>query len=643
MAVKAYKQPSIKRLALPLAAAATAFFALFITACDAAPVFAATETAAVTALCTASPAAEPTAEPTAELTAEPTAELTAEPTAEPTVEPTPEPAADDMVAAAEYVGGAVVDLRYATADNFTGSKIYDFSEAYLRCGTALKLAEAGRRLAGYGLSLVIWDAYRPFAAQEALWAACPDASYVADPNAGFSSHSRGCTVDVSLVAADGSPVEMPSGFDEFSALADRDYSDVSDAARANVELLESVMEECGFTGYAKEWWHFSDTDTYAPLVSMEGSDIWLVECDEYLSLRSEPVAGSRVRARIPDGAEVEVIRFDGFFAKVLYGERVGWVLTKCLARPGVPEYETELRTVEAAEEYSFAMLAADLAALDAEFEQLTVYTIGLSAEGRPLYSAVVGDLGAEKHVLVQAAMHGREYMTALLVTAQLEYMLRYTPEAYEGVCFHIIPMINPDGVAIAQSDDMSALNETVAAAFSFDRRRHYTADGPRNYLKTWKANANGVDLNRNFPDGWAELRSRAQASANSYRGAAALDQPESAALAAYTGAWPFAATVSYHSSGSMIYCFYGDREDANAASYSLALAIEAESGYAPVADTSYLASGGYKDWALNTLGIPSVTVEIGTVESPLPLDQFDTVYRRNIGVLSAVAEWVRGR
>ena len=86
--------------------------------------------------------------------------------------------------------------------------------------------------------------------------------YVANPERGFSSHSRGNTVDVTLVLEDGSPVEMPTGFDDFSPQADRDYSDVPETAAAKARLLENAMAEQGFKPYAGEWWHFSDEDSY---------------------------------------------------------------------------------------------------------------------------------------------------------------------------------------------------------------------------------------------------------------------------------------------------------------------------------------------------------------------------------------------
>lgn len=184
------------------------------------------------------------------------------PEPEPKPEPEPEPAPEDFVPVAEHIPGVRVELKYAAEDNFTGQAIYGFTEAYLRYGTVRKLAAAQEALAAQGYSLLIWDAFRPTEAQFRLWEVCPDPVYVANPEKGYSSHSRGNTVDVTLVLPDGSPVEMPTGFDDFSSLADRDYSDVPEDAAAHALLLEDVMSECGFKPYSGEWWHFSDTDSY---------------------------------------------------------------------------------------------------------------------------------------------------------------------------------------------------------------------------------------------------------------------------------------------------------------------------------------------------------------------------------------------
>ena len=162
----------------------------------------------------------------------------------------------------DYVPGIYQALMYATDRNFTGHVIYDFSDAYLRYGTVKKLASVNADLAELGLSLKIWDAFRPVSAQFKLWEVCPDPTFVADPQKGFSSHSRGNTVDVTLVDKNGRELEMPTGFDDFSSKADRDYSDCPETAASHAQLLEILMEKHGFEGYFGEWWHFSDTDKY---------------------------------------------------------------------------------------------------------------------------------------------------------------------------------------------------------------------------------------------------------------------------------------------------------------------------------------------------------------------------------------------
>ncbi len=182
----------------------------------------------------------------------------------PTPMPTPPPEVPDetLVNVQDYLPGVCVDLRYATERNSMHQAVYDFTEARLRYGTVKKLAVAADLLAAEGYALLIWDAWRPVEAQFMLWAVCPDTTYVANPNTGYSDHSRGNTVDISLVTLDGKSVEMPSDFDEFSPLADRNYADVSEAAAAHANLLEQAMTAAGFVPYIGEWWHYADSVRY---------------------------------------------------------------------------------------------------------------------------------------------------------------------------------------------------------------------------------------------------------------------------------------------------------------------------------------------------------------------------------------------
>lgn len=174
-----------------------------------------------------------------------------------------EPENDEYVLVKKYILDIYVELRYATENNFTGVKIYDFTEAYLRYGTVKKLAQVQKELKQQGYSLKIWDAYRPFEAQQKLWEVYPDPNYVANPANGMKKHNLGGTVDITMVAADGSVISMPTEFDDFSLKADRDYSDIEDEeAVKNVMILQNAMENNGFTGYQGEWWDYSDTVEY---------------------------------------------------------------------------------------------------------------------------------------------------------------------------------------------------------------------------------------------------------------------------------------------------------------------------------------------------------------------------------------------
>lgn len=176
--------------------------------------------------------------------------------------PQPPESEDAFVRVLDYIPTASQELMYATENNFTGQVIYEFQDAYLRWGTVKKLMLVSKDLEEFGFYLKIWDGFRPVSAQFALWEVCPDSTYVANPNKGYSSHSRGNTIDLTLVDAEGNELEMPTGFDDFSAKADRDYADCTPEAANNAQILEILMEKHGFTGYAGEWWHYSDTTSY---------------------------------------------------------------------------------------------------------------------------------------------------------------------------------------------------------------------------------------------------------------------------------------------------------------------------------------------------------------------------------------------
>jgi D-alanyl-D-alanine dipeptidase len=163
----------------------------------------------------------------------------------------------DLVDVARVVPDAQLDLRYATADNFLGRKVYPSARCLLVRPAARRLARAAAALRAQGYRLRLWDCYRPLSVQWEMWRIRPDPGYVADPREG-SNHNRGAAVDLTLVRAGGAEVEMPTPFDTFDARAHSDATDgVSRAARRNRATLRRAMERAGFLVHPNEWWHFA--------------------------------------------------------------------------------------------------------------------------------------------------------------------------------------------------------------------------------------------------------------------------------------------------------------------------------------------------------------------------------------------------
>ena len=162
---------------------------------------------------------------------------------------------DDLVDIRSIDPTIVLDLRYATQDNFTHHILYPVARCMLRRVAAESLKAVQRELKPIGLRLKIYDAYRPLSIQKKLWAAVPDDRYVANPSKG-SRHNRGAAVDLTLVDSRGRELKMPTPFDDFTARAHCDYTNLPDQVLKNRALLERVMTNHGFLIMRTEWWHF---------------------------------------------------------------------------------------------------------------------------------------------------------------------------------------------------------------------------------------------------------------------------------------------------------------------------------------------------------------------------------------------------
>jgi D-alanyl-D-alanine dipeptidase len=164
---------------------------------------------------------------------------------------------DDLVDIKEINPHIIVDMKYAAEDNFVKTKLYDSNTCFLRRSTASKLDTVQRKLEGMNLGLKVWDCYRPLAVQKILWAILPNERYVANPEKG-SRHNRASAVDVTLVDLQGNELQMPTGFDDFSPRAHRQYQDIPEGVFRNRTLLEGMMKKAGFIPLPEEWWHYDD-------------------------------------------------------------------------------------------------------------------------------------------------------------------------------------------------------------------------------------------------------------------------------------------------------------------------------------------------------------------------------------------------
>ncbi len=161
-----------------------------------------------------------------------------------------------------------LDIRYATDSNFVEEKMYDCARCFLRPRVAKAVVGIHQTLKqqGYG-GLKMFDCYRPRPIQQKLWDKVPDPRYVADPGKG-SQHNRGGAVDLTIVYADGSELEMGTGFDYFGKEAYHNYAGFPDSILQNRQLLRSTMEANKFKPITTEWWHYSFAPQAYPISDM---------------------------------------------------------------------------------------------------------------------------------------------------------------------------------------------------------------------------------------------------------------------------------------------------------------------------------------------------------------------------------------
>lgn len=263
---------------------------------------------------------------------------------------------------------------------------------------------------------------------------------------------------------------------------------------------------------------------------------------------------------------------------------------------------------------------------------------------RPVRTLVIGN--GPRKVIYTAAHHANEWITSLVLlkfAEELAEAIHAGGEIFEqkaerirqAATIYMVPMVDPDGVdLVTGAIEPGDIQYTLAQRISQDYPNIPFPNG-------WKANLLGTDLNLNYPAGWLMAREikfsqgYVRPAPRDYVGRAPLNQLETQALAAYTEVIDPALVLAYHSQGKEIYWQFMNFEIPGAE--ELGQLMAQVSGYT-LAETPYASSfAGYKDWFIQQFRRPGYTIEVGTGENPLPLEQFDEIYRDNLGILVVAA------
>lgn len=297
--------------------------------------------------------------------------------------------------------------------------------------------------------------------------------------------------------------------------------------------------------------------------------------------------------------------------------------------------------------YTYQAMAADLKALEKRYgDCVKVSVLANSYDKRNIYQIILGNPNAKKKVMVQASVHGREYMASLLVMKQIEFYCRnyysgtyhgkYFSELFNDVAFYIVPMANPDGVTISQYG-ASAIRDKALREKVISICKKY-GRGRNSYYTRWKYNARGVNINLNFDAYWKI--SRGLTKEYGYKGRKANSELETKALVKLYDEIKPSATLSYHATGSIIYWDFGQKGFLQKKSYQLAKIIESQTSYSFVRGFNKYYSAGFSDWVSIKKKTCAITIEIGKNACPLSIKEFPSIWSKNRLIYTAYAEFL---
>ena len=294
--------------------------------------------------------------------------------------------------------------------------------------------------------------------------------------------------------------------------------------------------------------------------------------------------------------------------------------------------------------YTYQEMQVDLNSLKATYPKMQMDVLGNTIDGRQLYHVVVGNPSAPHKILVHGGIHAREYISSQVVMREIVALLEMQQNNWlyhgqsvatllQNTCIHFVPMVNPDGITLVQGG-IDALNTQAAKTMVMSMAAQDQVTDLATYLRKWKNNINGVNLNRNFDAFWQEATPKVDHPSNMfYKGTGPESEAESKALANLCRQLMPDYTISYHTQGRVIYWYFGETGNYKAKGQYLANVVHQNTGYT-ISDTwSQTDAAGFKDWAVQKLDIPSVTIELGRGTSPVDESQISQMWTENDGIL----------
>ena len=288
--------------------------------------------------------------------------------------------------------------------------------------------------------------------------------------------------------------------------------------------------------------------------------------------------------------------------------------------------------------YTYQEMQTDLAELAAKYKDYMCCTsMGNSLDSRIIWQVVIGNPNAPNAIFIEAAVHGREWMNSWMLVKQIENIMQNwnTPVAqgvmlgdiFQECAVYIIPMVNPDGVTISQSGIDAIQNQVL-------RQNLYKMKGASNPSR-WKANAAGVDINRNFITGWGNCILEKSYASQGFGGMYPFSEPETMALATAFLQRKFDIAISYHSMEGAIYWNLGQNNELLYDTAKLAIEVNQITGYSFRGQSTI--KGLDYNWMIIEHNTPTVLIETGTVSCPLPYSQWDEIWIRNKDLIKNLA------